>query len=251
MSHKNIKLKVNTNDIKLLNSNSINNTKNNGDSFTINKMNEKKSRTKEVSVNLDEETKSLFYPTVNVNVIKSIDGGRRKTSKKRHIRTKSKEGTKVVRNLRKDLKRDLGTRKRSEKKYILKSKVSDKDNESRKRSVKRKIVKSKSIKNRVLKKRRSKRMSKKRYSSRKVSNKKISKHKVNKVNKENKENKVKKSVRRNSKKRDIKGGGKLTWAGAVGEARRNLNIVGFQPIKKGSELYIEAKKIYEDSKLDK
>ena len=82
MSHKNIKLKVNTNDIKLLNSNAIKNTINNSDSVTINKINEKNSRTKEVSVNLDEETKSLFYPTVNVNVIKSIDGGRRKTSKK-------------------------------------------------------------------------------------------------------------------------------------------------------------------------
>ena len=239
MSHKNIKLKVNTNDIKLLNSNAIKNTINNSDSVTINKINEKNSRTKEVSVNLDEETKSLFYPTVNVNVIKSIDGGRRKTSKKRNVRTKLKEGSKVVRNLRKDLKRDLGTRKRSVKKYILKSKQVGKDKESKKRSLKRKIVKSRSIKNRVLKKRISKRMSKKRYSSKKVSNKKKSK------------NKVKKPVRRNSKKRNIKGGGKLTWAGAVSEARKNLNIVGFQPIKKGSELYIEAKKIYEDSKLDK
>ena len=96
MSHKNIKLKVNTNDIKLLNSNAIKNTINNSDSVTINKINEKNSRTKEVSVNLDEESKSLFYPTVNVNVIKSTDGGKERHLKKDILEQNQKKVLKLL-----------------------------------------------------------------------------------------------------------------------------------------------------------
>lgn len=34
-----------------------------------------------------------------------------------------------------------------------------------------------------------------------------------------------------------------SWALAVKQARKNLNITGFEPVKKGSALYNEAKRV--------
>ena len=205
------------------------------ENIKVNKIDKNVDTTKEVSVNLDVDTRELFYPTVNVNVIKSIDGGKKKILKKGKIKVKSEELKNNTRKLRKDLKRDIGVRKRSIKKYILKSKKNSTESLLKKNKNASKI-RTRSTKNRLLKKRRSKRMSKKRVNSR-----------VERV-----KNKSKKVIRRKSKKRIVKrGGSKLTWSGAIGEARRNLNIVGFEPIRKGSELYNEAKKIYENSKIDK
>ena len=42
-------------------------------------------------------------------------------------------------------------------------------------------------------------------------------------------------------------GGNITWARSLQMARKNLGITHFEPIKKGSKLYNETKKIYTNS----
>ena len=38
--------------------------------------------------------------------------------------------------------------------------------------------------------------------------------------------------------------GASSWSGAVGMARKDLGITGFEPIRKGSALYNRAKELY-------
>lgn len=38
--------------------------------------------------------------------------------------------------------------------------------------------------------------------------------------------------------------GSSSWSGAVGMARKDLGITGFEPIRKGSALYNRAKELY-------
>ena len=206
MSRKNIKLHVNKNDLSLLNLKDSENDNNNyyNEYSDSNKKNDYKS----INIKSDDDSLPHFYPTVNVNIIKTELGGNKKNISRKPETKK-----------RKILKRDLTSRKRSNKKYTI--------------SKTKKIIKKKSSKrNKEQKKNRKSKKSIRKF-SRKTS----------------KKNKRRTSKKRESIKKNNKIEGSMLWTDAIKLAREKLNIIGFQPIKKDTELYNEAKKIYENSKL--
>merc|ERR1712154_87023 len=64
----------------------------------------------------------------------------------------------------------------------------------------------------------------------------------------NKRGKVVSAKASSASKKRYRNSGASKWANAFKQARKNLGIKGFQPLKKGSRLYRETRRIYDGKK---